>query len=123
MARDDDARDSAADAPLDVVVGVGVTPDRAGLQVVRLRDVAPDVPGGGNAEARRVIELGEMRPSIPDTALPVGAELVRLKQRRGDGPAWDVEVVVPRQLSGPSQVATANYRANWSSTFDDDDAN
>lgn len=120
MSQDDDAPDSEPPPALDVVIGVGVTEDEAGVHVVRLRDAPPDED---HAEPRRVIELGEMRPTVPDHALPLGAELVRLKPR-ADGPAWDVEVVVPRRaLSGPPQVATAQYRANWSATFSDDDVN
>lgn len=115
---DDDAPPD--EGPLDVVIGVGVTSDEAGVHVVRLRDAPPD---DTHVEPRRVIELGEMRPVVPDHARPIGSELVRIKPRE-DGPAWDVEVVVPRHaLSGPPQVATAEYRANWSATFSDDDTN
>lgn len=112
--------DDTADGGLDVVIGVGVTQDEAGVHVVRLRDAPPDED---HVESRRVIELGEMRPVVPDQARPANSEIVRLKPRE-DGPAWDVEVVVPRRaLSGPPQVATAEYRANWSATFADDDVN
>lgn len=115
---DPDADEAGEPPPLDVVVGVGVTADREGVRVVRLRDAAPDET---HAEPHRVIEVGEMRAIVPDHALPIGSELVRLRPR-DDGPAWNVEVVVPRQraLAGPPQVATATYRANWSATFDDD---
>jgi hypothetical protein len=103
------------DDKLDVVVGVGQTADGEGVKVVRLRDALPDEESG------RVIEVGEVRRSIPDTALPANAEVVRLSAREGTN-AFDVEVVVPRRaLSGPAQYATAAYRANWTATFGDDD--
>lgn len=119
VSHDDAGNGDDAPAALDVVVGVGVTDDQAGVHVVRLRELPPDEE---HAEPRKQIELGEMRPVPADSALPAGAELVRLKPR-AQGPAWDVEVLVPRTLSGPAQVATAQYRANWAATFDDDDAN
>lgn len=113
----DDRHDKPAAAPLDVVVGVRGTDDGQGVHVLRLRDAAPDE----SAEPRRVLEVGEVRPAEPDTALPIGSELVKLSPR-GEGPAWNCEVVVPRQraLAGPPQVATPTYRTNWAATFEDE---
>lgn len=100
--------------PLDVVVGIGQTKDGEGVHVVRLRD---------DEQRERVIEVGEMRRAQPDTAIAPSSEIVKLSPR-GDGPAFDVEVVVPRRaLSGPPQCANDAYRANWSATFGDDDLN
>jgi len=106
-----------AKPPIDVVIGVGATDDGDGVKVVRLRDARPDEA----TETRtHVMELGEVRRMQSERVLPAGGEIVKLAPRE-DG-AFDVEVVVPRLTSGPAQVATPAYRANWAATFSDDDA-
>ena len=111
-----------SEAPLDmidVLVGVQGTADGRGVHVIRVRDEVVET------EARRVFEVGELRQLESERAIPSGSEIIRLSPRDDGGPAWNVEVVVPRQstLSGPPQVATEQYRQNWLMTFDNDDAN
>lgn len=117
MATDDDITPR-----VDVVVPRAPTEDRAGVQVVRLRNTPAADPTAAAPTDKWVVEAGEMRPMTEGQPLN-GAELVTLEPRP-DAPAFDVKVVHPRtaapQLSGPPQVATEQYRKNWSDTFGDD---
>lgn len=104
---------------VDVVVPRAPTADRAGVQVMRLRNTPANDPTAAEPTGRWVLESGEVRPMIEGRPLN-GAELVSLSPR-GDAPAFDVDVVMPRapqQLSGPPQVATERYRRGWDQTFE-----
>ncbi|MFT3768737.1 MAG: hypothetical protein QM820_25100 [Minicystis sp.] len=68
------------------------------------------------------IEVGEMR--AVQEGRPLQGELVRLSPREGQERLFDVEVLVSREelgqggeRSGPAQVATDAYRANWEAIF------
>jgi hypothetical protein len=116
----DDTTDPPAEAVprVDVVVPRAPTEDRAGVRVLRLRNTPPADPAGAAPTGQWVVEAGEVRPMIEGRPLN-GAEVVALRPR-GDGPAFDVDVVMPRgqlQLAGPPQVATEQYRRNWDETF------
>jgi hypothetical protein len=107
---------------VDVVVPRAPTPDRAGMQVVRLRNTPANDPAAAGPTGQWVVESGEVRPLVEGRPLN-GAELVTLKPR-DDAPAFDVDVVMPRAaqaMSGPPQVATEQYRRGWDQTFDADD--
>jgi hypothetical protein len=129
MAADADAdADTETDAGearprVDVVVPRAPTPDRTGVQVVRLRNTPANDPAAAQPTGQWTVEAGEVRPMVEGRPLN-GAELVRLN-RRDDVPAYDVDVVMPRapepQLSGPPQIATEQYRRGWDQTFDPDD--
>lgn len=110
---------------VDVVVPRAPTDDRTGVQVVRLRNTPAADPTAAEPTDKWVVESGEVRPMVEGKPLN-GAELVTLKPR-DNTPAFDVDVVMPRaaapQLSGPPQVATAQYRKNWAETFADGHAN
>ena len=109
------ARRQPSTSELDIVVPRAPTDDGEGLHVLRLRE----------REEKRELSLGELRPLEEGRAIQPTAEVVRLRAR-DDMPAWDAETLVPpqRQLSGPAQVATDRYRANYDAIFgDDDDAN
>jgi hypothetical protein len=111
-----DDTDTDTDTRLDVVVPHARTDDGDGVHVIRLREV----DGDDENETKRVVELGEVRPLAEGRAIHHGAEIVRMR-RRGDSPAYDVDVIVPRErtaLSGPAQVASETYRRNWSATFE-----
>jgi hypothetical protein len=122
VATDDDSVTAPPAPPrVDVVVPRAPTEDRTGVHVVRLRNTPAADPGCAAPTDNWVVEAGEMRPMAEGQPLN-GAELVTLKPRE-DVPAFDVDVVMPRgtqpQLSGPPQVATEQYRKNWSETFGD----
>jgi hypothetical protein len=90
----------------DVVFAVGPTETGDGIRVIRNRDES--------------LEIGEMRSTKEGQAI-VG-ELVRLKPRDEHERLFDVEVLVPSSegaaaRSGPAQVATEAYRANWDTIF------
>jgi hypothetical protein len=100
---------------LDIVVPRSRTDDGEGLNVLRLRE----------REEQHELTLGELRPLQEGRAIHPSSEIVRLSPRE-DMPAWNAETLVPpqRQLSGPAQVATDEYRRNYDAIFgDDDDAN
>src|SRR6185503_16771413 len=104
----DSADDQTAVPPrVDVVVPRAPTKDRAGVEVVRLRNTPANDPAAAQPTGQWVVESGEVRPMVEGRPLN-GAELVTLNAR-DDGPAYDVDVVMPRapqpQLSGPPQVA------------------
>lgn len=67
------------------------------------------------------VELGEVRPTQEGKS--IHGEVVRLKPRDEGGRVFDVEVLaapptVPSaRASGPAQVATNTYRANWDAIF------
>lgn len=66
------------------------------------------------------VELGEVRPT--QDGKPIHGEVVRLKPRDESGRVFDVEVLaapptLPPRASGPAQVATNTYRANWDAIF------
>jgi hypothetical protein len=64
------------------------------------------------------LEVGEIRPM--QHGKPVHGEVVKLAPRGESDRLFDVEVVVPREAragSGPAQVATDAYRANWEAIF------
>jgi hypothetical protein len=102
----------------DVVLMHGPTDDGEGARVLRAR------PGR--------IDAGEVRPMTEGRPLAAGGEVVRLERRAGAMPVFDVRVecaipatralgpaadrAAPPQ-SGPAQVATPAYRANWDHTF------
>jgi hypothetical protein len=113
----------AAPPRVDVVVPRAPTPDRAGVQVVRLRNTPANDPAAAKPTGQWVVEAGEVRPIVEGRPLN-GAELVTLNKRE-DIPAYDVDVVIPRarqpQLSGPPQVATEQYRRGWDQTFESDE--
>lgn len=81
-----------------------------GFKVVRVRDES--------------IEIGEIREA--KEGRPIHGELVKLKPRPEHEQLFDVEVLVPspsraadasQGRSGPAQVATEAYRANWTAIF------
>lgn len=68
------------------------------------------------------LEIGEMRAA--QEGRPLTGELVRLKPRAESDRVFDVEVLVSREdlggageRTGPAQVATDAYRANWEAIF------
>lgn len=81
-----------------------------GFRVIRKRDDA--------------IELGEIR--AVQEGRPIHGEVVRLTPRAEHEQLFDVDVLVPGQQkpaearSGPAQVATDTYRANWEAIFGSD---
>lgn len=90
----------------DVVFVHGPAEGGDGYRVIRKRDDA--------------IEIGEMRAA--QEGRPLQGELVRLKPRSESERLFDVEVLVSREelagaRSGPAQVATESYRANWEAIF------
>jgi hypothetical protein len=92
----------------DVVFVHGPAEGGDGYRVIRKRDDA--------------IEIGEMR--AVQEGRPLQGELVRLKPRSESDRLFDVEVLVSREElapagahSGPAQVATDAYRANWDAIF------
>lgn len=98
----------------DVVVVHSMTEDGRGWNVLRRR------------EGR--LEAGAMRPVVEGQ--PLHGEVVKLVPREGvpeGAPVFDVEVLYAGEpsKSGPAQVATRAYRANWDTIFaaprDDDD--
>ncbi|HEX3854174.1 MAG TPA: hypothetical protein VHW01_24590, partial [Polyangiaceae bacterium] len=104
-----DERDSAAAAPAsDVALIHGVTPDGAGLQILRARE--------------NRLELGAIRP-LREGA-PITGEVVTLRPRPNFPALCDVEThfkpvaapSVPQESpaalahAGPAQVATDEYR-------------
>jgi hypothetical protein len=124
VATDDDRVPASSETPrVDVLVPRAPTEDRAGVQVVRLRNTPAADPTATAPTDKWIVEAGEMRPMSEGRPLN-GAELVTLKPR-DDVPAFDVDVLMPRDpqphLSGPPQVATDQYRKNWSETFGADD--
>lgn len=101
-------------AARDVVLVHGLTEDKKGLQVLRAREER--------------LELGEVRPI--EEGKPLHGDIVRLKPRPQAPFLCDVETElrVPRSASpqgegapsesrrarsGPAQVASDAYRANW----------
>ena len=87
----------------DVVVITGKRANGDGMGVVRFR--------GGN------VEVGAVQPL--EDGKPIVGELVRLHPRPESPRVCDVEVELDarpaeaRRSSGPAQVATEAYRANW----------
>ncbi|WP_437338028.1 hypothetical protein WME98_41045 [Sorangium sp. So ce296] len=67
------------------------------------------------------LEIGELRPT--EHGRPLTGELVKLTQRSEHARLFDVEVLLPAPggadapRSGPAQVATDAYRANWEAIF------
>jgi hypothetical protein len=68
------------------------------------------------------IEIGEMR--AVQEGRPLTGEMVKLSPRQGQDRLFDVEVLVSREElgqagvhTGPAQVATETYRANWDAIF------
>lgn len=116
-ARADEARpqqtqpNEAASPPAtstDVMLVHSPTEDGKGARVLRLREES--------------IEAGEVRPL--EDGKPITGEVVKLKPRDEAGRVCDVEVLVPRASSGqrptskgPAQVASPDYRDNWSRIF------
>ncbi len=100
--------DDTRDKPLDAVLIHGATPDGA-HEVLRLRN--------GRVEVGMLRRMEEGRP--------IHGEVVRLEPREEFPLLCDVEVVLPRAdatappsvRSGPPQVATERYRANWDAIF------
>jgi hypothetical protein len=108
-----DERDSpaAASPAPDVALIHGVTPDGAGLQILRARD--------------NRLEVGAIRP-LREGA-PITGEVVTLRPRPNFPALCDVEThfkppATPSDRSepraelahaGPAQVATDEYRRNW----------
>lgn len=81
-----------------------------GFKVVRMREES--------------IEIGEIREA--KEGRPIHGDLVALKPRSEHEQLFDVEVLVPgpkrapdeaQGRSGPAQVATDAYRANWTAIF------
>lgn len=98
--------------PDDVAFLHSPTEDGGGARVLRLR--------------KGELYAGEVRPALEGK--PIGQhEVVRLKPLAADSRLCEVEVVhapatrsepAPRaESSGPSRVATDNYRRNWSHVF------
>jgi hypothetical protein len=107
-------RDSAAaeSSSADVALIQGVTPDGAGLQILRARE--------------NRVEVGAIRPLREGT--PITGEVVTLRPRPNFPALCDVEThfkPAPTPSSdrqetraalahaGPAQVATDDYRRNW----------
>lgn len=95
-------------APTDVVLVHSPTEDGKGARVLRLREES--------------IEAGEVRPL--EDGKPITGEILKLKPRDEAGRVCDVEVLVPRSspgqrptTKGPAQVASPDYRDNWSRIF------
>lgn len=97
--------DDEAPPKQDVVFVHSALEDGEGFRVLRHRDDA--------------LEVGEIR--AVQEGRPLHGEMVRLSPREGSERLFDVEVLVSRQevapRSGPAQVATAAYRANWEAIF------
>lgn len=95
--------------PDDVVFVHSPSEKEGGFRVIRKR-----------ADA---IEIGEIRAL--SEGRPVHGEIVKLKPRSEHERLFDVDVLVPAQpgraaegdRSGPAQVATDAYRANWEAIF------
>jgi hypothetical protein len=101
----------------------GRTEDQRGVRVLRAR--------GG--EAGLELEVGEVRPL--EEGKPIDGDVVRLKPRAGSPAVCDVDTLVrmPRRAwktddvetrrrttrTGPVQVATDRYRANWDAIWPD----
>ena len=105
---------SDGDPPVkDVVLIHSPSDSGEGYRVLRLRDSN--------------VEVGEIR-SMREGA-PIHGEVVKLSQRKEHERLFDVEVLVPSPeppaltdgRSGPAQVATEAYRANWEMIFGGND--
>jgi hypothetical protein len=97
----------------DVVFVHSSTEAGDGLRVVRKRGES--------------LELGELR-GIRE-GQPIHGDVVKLVPREGQERVFDVEVLLksptPKALparTGPAQVATTAYRANWESIFGREEA-
>lgn len=109
----DEAPRAAPEAKHDVVFVHGPSEDGNGVRVLRHR------PG--------VLQVGELRAT--QEGKPIHGEVVKLTQRKEHQQLFDVEVLVPepsikatsgehvRSTSGPAQVASDMYRANWDAIF------
>lgn len=99
---DDDAAEKK-----DIVFVHSPLEEGEGYRVIRRRDQA--------------IELGEIR--AVQEGRPIHGEMVRLSPRQEHDRLFDVEVLVPKPeaqgapRTGPAQVATSAYRANWDAIF------
>jgi hypothetical protein len=97
--------DDEAPPKQDVVFMHSALEDGEGFRVLRQRDDA--------------LEVGELR--AVQEGRPLHGEMVRLSPREGSDRVFDVEVLVSRKetapRSGPAQIATAAYRANWETIF------
>jgi hypothetical protein len=97
----------------DVVLVHSASDSGEGYRVLRLRESN--------------VEVGEIR-TLREGA-PIHGEVVKLSPRKEHERLFDVEVVVPRAepaalpdgRTGPAQVATQAYRANWELIFGGDD--
>ena len=115
--------------PHDVVLVHGRTADGRGVRALRSRP--------------NRLDLAELRPATEGQPIQPGAEIVHLKRREESELLWDVDVkfrhddrqgeaqglgagVEPEGeaeasnatgRSGPAQVATDRYRANWEAIF------